>query len=270
VAGAAGSAEAQVSGSNLYALAPDKSGVFHLKSANGDQSVWEWVGDAAGQLYGGEGTLLRTHPATGDVYKYLNKPGEWQRIGGPGRTFAFGPAIFGLSPDGSGVYEYDAQNNVWTKVGGQAKWIYGGQAGLFATDPGTGNINVYLGGGKWDTAGTAGAHFTVGKRLYGLAPDHSAVNRWEGCQAWTTVGPQPAGWIWARGTTLLATNPTTGNVYLYNGSSWSQVGTPGADFAPDAFGNIYALAPDKGAVFRYEGTSGWSRIGTPAAQIVCT
>ena len=115
-----------------------------------------------------------------------------------------------------------------------------------------------------------GTFTAVGFDLYGLAPDHSKINRYVVGQEWETVGAQPAGWIWARGDTLLATNPSSGNVFRYTDGSWSQIGTPGADVAPDAFGNIYALAPDRSGLYRYLGRSNWEQVGGAAAQVVCT
>jgi hypothetical protein len=232
---------------------------------------WEQIGDAAGQLYAGEGVLLATNPGTGDVNQYLGSPGQWKRIGGPGRTFAFCSGVYGLRPNGSGVYRYTGQDTNWIQIGGAANWIYGGVAGFFATAPNNGDINRYLGTpGKWTKAGGPGAHFAVGDRLYGLTSNHDHINRWEGGTTWLTVGQNPTAWIYAGVISLLATDPGTGNVYRFIDSdlAWSYMGGPGADFQIDSSGRVYSLTPDKGAVNMWQGDSSWVNVGGAAAQIV--
>jgi hypothetical protein len=257
---------------HAVALSPDKSGVFQWER----DTVWTKIGGPAANLYAGYGSVVATNPQSGDVYLYegLNKP--WSRIGGPGRVFVFAVApdnlvdIFGLAPDGSGVFRWSG-GTAWEKVGGPASWIYGGGAGLFATNPQTGNIYKYNDAGQgWTMVGGAGKHFVVNDTgLYGLAPDGSAVYRWNGSgTAWTQWGG-PAGWIFANGDRLLATNPSSGDVYLNHGiaNQWSRIGGPGSDFPISSLSQIFGVSPNKNAVYVW-GNGTWSQIGGPASVVV--
>jgi hypothetical protein len=110
---------------------------------------------------------------------------------------------------------------------------------------------------------------------------------WQGTDVWRggssldtyqSVGPL---WSWrvrtiyGGGYGLFATSAQTGDIYRWspggsNGywtGNWSQIGGPGAEFAVTDDG-LYALAPDRLAVYRYSGSGmAWVRIGGPAAQI---
>jgi hypothetical protein len=66
-------------------------------------------------------------------------PLQWERIGGPGKTFAVtgDGQLYGLSPDGSGVWHYKGTPDNWEQAGGPTRMIYCGANLLFATDPQT-------------------------------------------------------------------------------------------------------------------------------------
>jgi hypothetical protein len=258
---------------HAVALSPDKSGVYQWEGG----TTWTKIGGPAANLYAGFGLVLATNPQNGDVYLYSGTGQNWAKIGGPGRVFGVAGnadgsfSIFGLAPDGSGVYGW-AGGTSWVRVGGPANWIYTGRAGLFATNPQTGNIYRYGGSGQnWGMVGGPGKHFVVNDDgLYGLTPNGDAVYRWTGSgTAWTQWGG-PAGWIYAGGTRLLATNPSTGNVYLNNGSAgqWSQIGGPGSDFQVSSASQIFGLAPDKSGVHTWLSGTSWTQIGGPAALVV--
>ncbi|PWJ02357.1 hypothetical protein DKG34_39130 [Streptomyces sp. NWU49] len=186
---------------SVFALSPDKSGVYHYHDEG-----WIKVGGPAGRLYGGDLGLVATNPDTGNLYLYLNQPDRWRHIGGPGASFAVTKdSVYGLSPDKSGVYRYDGHDTSWTKVGGPAGRLYGGDWGLVATNPDTGDV-------------------------YGYRYIDPADNP-----------DQPAG--------------------------WGYLGGPGADFSV-TYENVFGLSPDRGGVWRLrDGGSSWQQIGGPAESI---
>ncbi|MFC0438188.1 hypothetical protein [Kutzneria buriramensis] len=270
-------AVAQVS-STAYALSPDFSGVYEY---TGSGAGWNKIGGPASHLYAGYGIVLATNPQSGDVYRYTGSGQNWERIGGPGRTFAIaldpvlgGVAIYGLAPDGSGVYSW-AGGTTWNKVGGPAAWLYGGGAGLFATNPQTGNIYRYSWDTRndWDMVGGPGKDFAVtDDGLYGLTPSGNAVNKWAGGQTWAQVGG-PAGWLYSGGSSaLLATDPKSGDVFSYSGAGqlWYHIGGPGADFEISSSGSVYGLAPSKNAVYRFRSGSTWDFVGGPASVLAAS
>ena len=66
------------------------------------------IGGPAGEIYGGGYGLVATNPSTGDLWRYLGTPQEWELIGSPGATFVVtGNTVVGLSPDRSAVWQYD-------------------------------------------------------------------------------------------------------------------------------------------------------------------
>jgi Tectonin domain len=175
--------------------------------------------------------------------------------------------LFALSPDKTGVYEYDGSS--WTKIGGPAAAIYARNSNLFATNPTTGDVYGYLGTpDQWSRVGSPGREFAVDDNgdLYGL--NSSGVFEWTGTgESWTKIGG-PAAAIYAGGTTVFATNPTTRDIYEYLGTpdQWSRVGSPGREFAVAGDGTLYGL--NSSGVFEWTGTGdSWTKIGGPAAAI---
>ncbi|MDT9691043.1 hypothetical protein Q5762_22375 [Streptomyces sp. P9(2023)] len=60
----------------------------------------------------------------------------------------------------------------WRWVSGRAQHIYGGTAGLFRIDEGTGDIAEWKRSKKrWDVVGSPGYQFAVGERVYGVSPN---------------------------------------------------------------------------------------------------
>ncbi|REE96727.1 hypothetical protein [Thermomonospora umbrina] len=252
----------------LYALSPDKSGVYQRTGG----SSWIRVGGPAGALIGGDGALFATNPSSGDLYKYNGTPDDWTKVGGPGAQFVYaGGRLYGLGPDKSAVYQWTGSGTAWTRIGGPAATLYAGGAGLFATNPSTGDISKYNGTpDNWTKVGGPGAGFAVtGDHLYGLSPDKSAVFRWTGSgTAWTRIGG-PAGTLYGGGVGLFATNPSSGDLYKFNGTPdhWSEVGGPGARFTVSG-DDLYGLSPDRSGVYLWSGAGmTWTKVGGPAAGI---
>ncbi|MBI4470940.1 MAG: hypothetical protein HY650_16620 [Acidobacteria bacterium] len=257
------------------------------KSSVSSQSLW-------GQIWGPVGTVAigwkfpdtekghvvyATKLPEGDIYVYNGSPGSWTKIGGPAKKFVtVGNILYALSPDGSGVYQYTGAPGQWTQVGGAAGEIYGGLAGLFATNPQTGDINAYnCGCGSsilpgWTKLGGPGKIFAVGAEyLYGLSPDGSVVWQFDfATMRWAAVGGAAAS-IYAGGNKLYATNPQSGDVLEYNHETgqWMKIGGPGKMFAVDQVtGDLYGLSPDASAVYKYTGTPNqWMNVGGAATSI---
>ncbi|MEV0052134.1 hypothetical protein AB0H34_16695 [Saccharopolyspora shandongensis] len=268
---------------SIFALNPDRSGVFHFHD-----SEWIGVGGPASQLFGGDWGLAATNPSSGDLFRYRNTPDQWAHIGGPGASFAVtGESVYGLStnPVGGGVFRYDGNDMSWTRIGGPAGQIYGGSWGLVATNPSNGNLFRYLGTpDNWQQIGGPGASFAVTRdSVYGLStnPAGGGVFRYDGNDmSWTRIGG-PAGQIYGGDWGLAATNPDTGELFGFQFASpednpdispgvWIHLGGPGASFAVSSE-TIFGLStnPVGGGVFRYDGDdTAWSRIGGPADSIV--
>ncbi|MGF1426176.1 hypothetical protein [Kitasatospora sp. LaBMicrA B282] len=269
----------------LVALSPNKSAVYEWKSGSG----WTQIGGPAGSVVTGGGYVIATNPTTGNVYRYNGTPMSWSQIGGPGAQFAidsFGDVV-ALSPDRSAVMELPLGETGWIKIGGPAAFIAAGGSSVIATNPTTGNVYRYNGTPmSWSQIGgpaAGGADTQPGFGLddfgnvYGLSPDKQAVMELPvSATSWIKIGG-PASSIIASGGGLLATSPatdpTTANIYQYDGRpmSWSQIGGPGHQFTQDNQGDVFALSPDQSAVMELPATgTGWTKIGGPASFIAAS
>lgn len=130
----------------------------------------------------------------------------------------------------------------------------------------------YLGRpGRWAPVSEPAAEFAMsGDRLYRIAADHSAVQRWDGSGAtWTVIGG-PASHLYGGGAGLFATHPGDGRIYRYDSGAnfWPYVGNAGADFAVTGR-HLYGLTPDRSEVFQWNGgaSSSWFRVGGPATSL---
>jgi hypothetical protein len=255
-------------------------GLFSPKQTVG-QAAWEKISDPVKAVVVGydqiehfSTRLYKVEPSSGDIFVYKGIPGNWTKIGGPGKAFVVADLghLYGLSPDGSGVWQYQKDMN-WLKIGGPAAELYGGPDALYATNPQTKDLYRYdYIHNKWAKAGGPGKMFAVGRAgfLYGLSPDGSGVWKYDGVATkWTQIGG-PAAQIYAGGDKLFATNPQTGDIYQYEGQpmKWTRIGGPGKMFAVSVLGTLYGLSPDGKGVFKYSGTPGkWTQIGGPAESI---
>lgn len=239
---------------------------------------WERIGGSAKEMIVGHDNIAQKtivyaiSPTTGDIFKYNGIPLQWTKIGGPGKKFVTSSGIvYKLSSDGSGMYKYNGVPLQWTKIGGPAKDIYGGGEGIYATNPTTGNIYKYNGvPNSWTKIGGPGKMFAVGDggRLYRLSPDGSGIYKYNGVpDSWTKIGGS-AGKIFAGGSSLYATNLTTGRIYKYNGvpNSWTNIGGTGKNFAATT-SRFYGLSPDGKEQYKYISPLNWIKIGGSAADI---
>ncbi|MEU5163855.1 hypothetical protein AB0G74_30165 [Streptomyces sp. NPDC020875] len=176
--------------------------------------------------------------------------------------------LYTVSSDRKQVLQWTA-NRGWTTVGGIARQVFGGPAGIFATNPDTGNIYAREPSGDWRQIGNPGAQFLVnGASLYALTPPKDAVVRFNGV-TWDNIGDGANG-LFAGGAGLYATFPGKNNdLYRYSGSGreWTLAGGPGSEFAigPNF---IAGLAPNYSQVWLADAMgTGWHQISGPTTHI---
>jgi hypothetical protein len=85
---------------------------------------------------------------------------------------------------------------------------------------------------------------------------------------WTQIGG-PVKELYAGGLGLFATNPSTNDIYHFEGvgESWSKSGGAGASFAVTNH-DLYGLSSDKSAVYRMTSPGNWEQVGGPAGTLV--
>lgn len=246
------------------------------------QDAWEKISGPVEKVLVGydqieqQPEVYAVFPEKHEIHAYLGTPGNWTRIGGPGKDFVVAEMgqLYGLSEDSKSIWKYSGRGQQWTKIGDAAAGIYGGDDGLFATNPVSKDLLKYDPvANRWTGTGGPGKMFAVGAKghLYGLAPNGASVWKYDGTGTkWTQIGG-PAGKIYAGGNKLYATNPTTGEVFLYLGSpnNWKKIGKPGNLFSVDQQGNLYGLSPNSGQIWEYLAAQDkWVHIGGKAEAIV--
>ncbi|MGW4966179.1 hypothetical protein ACWEPL_53945 [Nonomuraea sp. NPDC004186] len=265
-------------GDAVFAVGPDGAGIFRWDGA--DAAGWTRIGDGAKRLYSGPAGLFATG-IDDRLYRYEGRPGRWSLISEPGGDFAIsGAHVFRLAADRQSVDVWNGQGTSWTSVGGPAARLYGGEPGLFATDPKDGRIFRYSGPFDWEWIGTAGASFALTDRdLYGLTPERAIVNRWLSEE---TSPPWPP-WIYAAGPAaelyggpagLFSTDPSRVRLRVLADSStavvsqsWQDIGPTGAEVAVGREA-VYVLTEDRSRILRWSAGSGtWQYIGGPAQTL---
>ncbi|WP_030242114.1 DNA/RNA non-specific endonuclease [Streptomyces lavendulae] len=277
-------ADFAVTGDHLYGLNPDRSAVYEW---NGTGTDWTRIGGPAQDLEAGGAGLFATSP-DGKLHKYNGQPDTWSEIGGAGADFAVtSDHLYGLNPDRTAVYEWNGKGTDWTKVGGPAQDLHAGGAGLFATSPDDKLHKYDRRADTWTEIGNAGKAFAVGStRLYGLASDGNSVHRWSGQGAdWTALGapsapgapvpqaadPSPEPQSAPPGMGSEAQDGAEAESVPEAGSPSSVRGAlsdiAGPELSVTAKGDLYALAPDHGSVWKHEGDNHWTKIGGPAESV---
>jgi len=144
---------------------------------------------------------------------------------------------------------------------------------IYVTDRATGDIESYD-GVSWNRVGGPGQMFAVAGAgtLYGLTLNGMQVKRFSGsATGWAAVGggaEEIFGAVDQHPGGLYATNPVSGDLMAYDGSSWSKVSSAAEQFAFGSNGVIYRIDDGGGAVSRYHRLSGqWTQIGGPAGEI---
>jgi hypothetical protein len=185
--------------------------------------------------------------------------------------------ICALTPDRGAVYRYSGSGTSWWKI---HSWggieLYGGVWGLVIKQLPNGALGLYVGPGdlwrnithfQWIAADAECA--LTGNQIYASGSTLSGVYIWNKTgQSWTRVG-RPAGRIYGGRFGLVATDPTTGHLFLHLGGvdNWRQIGFAGASFAVTS-NTVFGLTPDKSAVYRYDGFGmSWTKVGGPTAAL---
>ncbi|TYB64371.1 hypothetical protein FXF51_21905 [Nonomuraea sp. PA05] len=270
-----------------------EGGVFAIGA--GGQGIFQWDGtDAAGWTRIGEhATHLWSGPAglfaagtDNRLHRYGGRPGLWSAIGDAGHDIAVsGNAVYRLDANREAVRVWDGHGTSWTQIGGPAARLYGGDPGLFATDPNDGRIFRYLGSpGHWEFVGTAGASFALtGSDLYGLNPERTAVNRWVPEQQPAPVLPWvhaagPAGTLYGGASGLYSTDPSGRRLRILSpeagspgtGQGWRDIGAAGAEVGVGRRG-VYVLTADRSEIVQWSrDTAAWRRVGGPAQALAVT
>ncbi|MFF9481294.1 hypothetical protein [Streptomyces sp. NPDC014733] len=258
--------------------APSGTGTYKT-TADGD--VWQWsgrgttwqrIGVSAKKLYAGPAGVFAVGLHDDVLRGYTGRPGHWVTVSEPAADFAISTTrLYRLAKGHSAVHEWNAATRTWKKIKGPAQQLYGGGAGLFATDPEGGRISLYSGTpGRWDVIGTAGADFAVtGDSLYGLDLDKTQVRRWSGhAFSWSRAGGA-ATRLYAGRQGLYASNPQDGILWQYSGTpdQWYPVSAAGADFALRGTA-LYRLAADRSGIWRRDpATQDWQQISGPARTL---
>ncbi|MEU6796395.1 hypothetical protein ABZ907_32280 [Nonomuraea wenchangensis] len=261
----------------VFAVGPAGVGVFRWDGT--DAAGWTRVGDEAERLYLGPAGVFATR-SDDRLYRYDGEPGRWSLISEPGRAFAIsGEHVFRLAADGGSVAAWDGEGTSWTTIGGPATRLYGGDPGLFATEPGTDFIYRYTGSPfTWQRIGTAGASFALtGDDLYGLVPDRTRVNRWqpddrtEPWPIWAYAAGEAAE-LWGGGAGLFSTDPSRTRLRVLadadNGvadQTWRDIGPAGTEVAVGRHA-VYVLNGNRSRILRWSGGA-WQDIGGPAQTL---
>ncbi len=290
-------------GGNLYAGLGDTAGDGDLWRWNG--TSWTQIGGDglnggwAGSTYEYVGSLtydgsniyagLGASDGDGEVWKWDGS--TWVKIGGDGLNggwiAGWGDAVLSLRWDGSQLLAgtYDAGGSSWVYAWNGTSWSLIGGNGVNKS---------------WGFYNLAAVQVmqTVGNYLYagmGNAAGSSVVWQWDGTR-WSLIGGQGVNGSWAPntyeavlsmanykgnlyvglGSTANATD-NDGEVWMWDGSTWSKVGGDGANgswpFSASHYGEVDSLAADTdylyaglgagstdGEVWRYNGST-WTKIG---------
>ncbi|MFG1966130.1 hypothetical protein [Nonomuraea sp. NPDC049028] len=266
---------APLTGTSVFAIGPDGRGVFQW---DGDDTTrWTRIGAAAKQLWSGPAGLFATG-MDNLLYAYGGRPGYWFPIGEPGGDLAVsGTHVYRLAADRQAVHIWDGHGTSWTQIGGPAARLYGGEPGLFATDPNDGRIFTYLGRpGQWDFVGTAGASFALTDRhLYGLTPERTTVNRWlAGARPPWVYAAGPADDLYGGAAGLFSTDPSRERLRVLTepgtdakNQNWQDIGPAGAEVRVGRR-EVYVLTQDRSQILRWSRDTGtWRRIGGPARTL---
>ncbi|GAA2207358.1 hypothetical protein GCM10009850_028160 [Nonomuraea monospora] len=275
-----GPASTPDTGTTVFATGPGGQGVFQWGGT--DTTGWTRIGENATRLWSGPAGLFAA--GTGNrLLKYGGRPGLWTAIGDAGQDVAVsGSGVYRLDADRKAVRVWDGHGTSWTQIGGPAARLYGGEPGLFATDPDDGRIFRYLGRpGDWEFVGTAGASFALTSGdLYGLNPERTAVNRWVPDQRPAPVLPWvhaagPAGTLYGGAAGLYSTDPSGRRLRVLSpdpaspgtGQGWQDIGAAGAEVGVGRR-EVYVLTADRSEIVQWSrDTAAWRRIGGPALSL---
>ena len=259
-----------LSANNVCGLSANNGNVLQYAGSTN----WNTIAGLSGLLTGSNYGLFRN--VSGYLQRYDGVPGSWTTIGRTGYlTQATNTGLYQIPSDQGSVWKYNGSGTAWTQIGGPATMLMADGYGVFAVNPASHNVYRYNGvPGSWTNIGGAFlASFEVtNSGIYGIPSNHSGVWKYNGSgTAWTQIGG-PAMTLWGGNSTLLATNPTSGDVFHYLGTpgSWQLIGGPGRQFIATPNGAIYGVAPSDSTVWQYtENGTSWIQLSTqPIVDLV--
>jgi hypothetical protein len=212
-------------GSTLYGLSPSGREIWRYA---GSGTAWTLVGPTpAREILRCGGYLCATQPSTGDLYRYAGSGTTWTKIGDEAALYASTSAqTYRLTLARNAVERYSGTGTTWTPIAGPVGNLFATSTTLYGTDPETGAL-VRYDGSDWDVIGGPARTFVgVGPTLYAMPDSRVVVWRVSSTGTYTPIGGA-ADWIYGgHSVSLLATNPTTRDIWRYNGSNWLNLGQP--------------------------------------------
>ncbi|MFG3404321.1 hypothetical protein [Streptomyces sp. NPDC048142] len=189
----------------------------------------------------------------------MQRDGLWHLfIGGSSATDYVGAEVYASADP----FRFSSSGQVGRLPSHAAEVVPDQNGKLWVSSAGWGNGGVDLAPLTWRARPFAPHH------VYGLNPDRSAVYQRTSGTSWTRIGG-PAGTLIGGDGALFATNPSTGDLFRYNGTPdrWSKVGGPAAQFVV-AGDRLYGLSPDRSSVFQYSGQGDtWTKVGGAAGKL---
>ncbi|WP_437719819.1 M57 family metalloprotease [Sorangium sp. So ce861] len=223
------------------------------------------------------GVIYARKRSNGDIYK---KSGStWTKVSGPVQAFLVqGSDIYALQSSFGNVIKYSGTGTTWTTVGGSANQIFK-CGGFVCTTNAAGEVFRYSDGtNTWSKIGDPGAKFaSTGSDLFGLSADQGDVFRYSGSgTTWTDVGGAFADLIGSQNTMFgLTRDRQSLQAYSGSGTTWTTIGGPGRQWHAGVGVALYALTPDRSAIYRYLPSTagpaaGWFQVGNAAARLYGT
>ncbi|MHC0430988.1 family 43 glycosylhydrolase [Streptomyces sp. O3] len=189
----------------------------------------------------------------------IQRDGLWYLfIGGSSATDYVGAEVYASADP----FRFSPSGQVGRLPAHAAEVVPDHDGSLWVSSAGWGNGGVDLAPLSWRARPFAPRH------VYGLSPDKSGVYQRTSGTSWVRIGGAAGALIGGDGS-LFATNPSSGDLYKYNGTpeDWSKVGGPGAQFVV-ADGRLYGLSPDKDAVYEWTGSgTAWTKVGGAADKL---
>lgn len=217
----------------LLGLTPDGSAIYQYQSG----TTWTlyhaspFAGTRIAQMMPCENLVCYTTLGGGSLYR-IHGPSSYTTIGGPGRAWASTAAhLFGLSPNSRELWRHESGSS-WSR------WRVDKFTSIATTDndvfsvrwarePGERRVVRHTGVEQYEVVSGEMPRQLVGTGnvLYELNQAATQVRKFSNGQ-WTVIGG-PAARLYANVGVLLATNPSTGNIYRYGGgTAWTNLGKP--------------------------------------------